>query len=63
MLKWLGREGLQLIQTLNNDEKDKCKISTVQLKMLKKSKPHHTEMILPLQYCKLVQQQGENAQE
>ena len=46
---WLGREGLQFIQTVTNVEKEACKRTTVLFNVLKeKFKSQHNEMILSL---------------
>ena len=45
----LGCEGLRLIQTLNDSEKEKCKTSTGLFEVLsEKFKPQHNETILYL---------------
>ena len=51
---WLGREGLHLIQTCTNSEKETCKTARGLLTTLnEKFKPQHNETTLLLQYCKL----------
>ena len=51
---WLGRKGLQLIQTFTKSEKEACKTAEGMFTMLcKKIALQHHETILSLQYCKL----------
>ena len=58
---WLGREGLQFIQTLTNVEKEACKKATGLLNVLKeKFRLQHNEMICPLQCCKLQGKENES---
>ena len=45
ILNWLGREGSQIIQTLNGTENGKCKTSTGLFEVFReKFKPQHNEM-------------------
>ena len=61
---WLGREGLQFIQTLTNAEKEACKSATGLFNFFKgKFKPQHNKMILSLQYCTLHRKENESVQE
>ena len=61
---WLGREGLQLIHTLTNTEKDACKSTIGLFDVLKwKFWLQHNEMILSLQYCKLHGKENESTKE
>ena len=49
ILKWLGREGLQFVQTLNDVEQEKCKTSKGLCKMLHENfKPQHNKTVLSL---------------
>ena len=51
---WLGREGLQLINTFTNSDKETCKTAEGLISLLgEKFKPLCNETILSLQYCKL----------
>ena len=60
---WLGREGLQFIQTSTNTEKEACKSVTGLFNVLKeKFMPHHNKMILSVQYCKLHKKENESTQ-
>ena len=61
---WLGREGLQFIQTLNNDKQDKSKNNTGLSKVLsEKFKPQYNETSPSLKYCKLITEKSESAKE
>ena len=61
---WLGREGVQFIQTLTNAEKEACKSTTGVFNALKeKFRQQHNEMILSLLYCKLQRKGNESTQE
>ena len=63
-MNWLGYEDLGFVQTLNNEEKEKCKTSSGLFEVLSdKFKPEHNKMILSLQYCKLEREQYENVEE
>ena len=66
-LNWLGIEGVQVIQTLTEAEHEKCMTSARLLNMLsekwKKFKPKYNETMLSFQYCKLIREQSENAEE
>ena len=50
---WLGREGLQLLQTNPNLEKGACKTVGLFATLDQKFKLWHSKTILPLQYCKV----------
>ena len=57
-------EGFRLIQTSNNNEKEKYKTSTELSQVLsKKYKPEHYETILSLQYCILIMKEKETSEE
>ena len=63
MLSWLGREGLQFVKTLKDEEKEKCKTSMGLFESLSQNfKPQHNETILSLQFCTLAMEQSENAE-
>ena len=58
---WLGREGLQFMQTLNIAVKEACKSAMWLFKVLKENiRPQHNEIILSLQYCKLQRKENES---
>ena len=59
---WLGREGLQFIQTVAYSGKQTCKSATGLLIVLKE-KFKHNEMTLSLQYSKLYRKKNESIQE
>ena len=64
VLTWLGREGLQIRQTLNDEEKEKCKTIMGLFKVLSELfKSQHIETVLPLQYCKLLGEPSDDAAE
>ena len=50
---WLGRKGLQFIESLKHTEKDKCNTIKGLFEMLNKSKPQFNETIKSLQFHKL----------
>ena len=61
---WLGREGLQFMQALNDEEQEKCKASMGLSEVLcEKFKLQNNDTMLSLQYCKLIRQQNENGEE
>ena len=61
---WLGRNGLQFIESLTTAEKDTCSTLEGLFKILtNKFKPQINEMIKLLQFHKLSRQKGENAEE
>ena len=52
------------MQTLNDEEKEKCRTSTGLFEVLSaKFRTHDNETNLSLQYCKLVKEQNGNAKE
>ena len=52
------------MQTSNDEEQEKCKTSIALFAVLSENfKLQHNETILSVQYCKLIRQQSENAQE
>ena len=54
IMNWLGGKGLQFVQTITEEEKEKCNSSTGLFDSLnKKLRSMHNETILSLQYCKL----------
>ena len=60
----LGHEGFRLIQTLNDNEKVKCKTSTGLFEVITQNfKLQHNDTILLLQYCKLIREEKENTEE
>ena len=59
---WLGREGLQFIQTLTNAEIEACKSITGLFNIKINLKLQHNEMIWSLQYCKLHRKENGSAQ-
>ena len=61
-MKWLGHKGLHSIQTLSEEQKEKCK-SEIGLfsKLIEKFRLKHTETILSLQYCKISRKENESA--
>ena len=64
ILNWLDWEGLRFMETLNNEEWEKCKTNTGLYDVLsEKLKPQHNEMILSLQYCKLTREPNKHAKE
>ena len=51
------------MQTLNDDDQERCRTSIGLLKVLsEKLKSHNNETIWSLQHCKLVREQNENAE-
>ena len=61
---WLGRKGLQFIESLTEEEKDRCSTLEGLLKILtNKFRPQLNETIKSLQFCKLITQNRENAEE
>ena len=59
---WLGRKGLQLLETLTQAEKEKCEMSEGLFKTLNnKFKPWYNETIKSLQYQKLSRQANGSA--
>ena len=65
MLKnWLGRKGLQFMESLTHAEKDTCSTLEGSFQILTiKFRPWFNETIKSLQFCKLSRQDGENAEE
>ena len=62
--KWLGRKGLQFIESLTKAEKDTCSTLEGLFKILtNKFRPKFNETIKSLQFSKLSRQNGENAEE
>ena len=62
--KWLGREGLQLLQIFVNTKKEVCKtVKGLFSILVGKFQPHHNEIILSLQYCKLKRKRHESTKE
>ena len=60
---WLGRKGLQFIESLMRVEKEKCStIESLFETLKKKFWPQFNEMIKSLQFCKLCRQSGGNAE-
>ena len=52
------------MQTFNDGKQGKCRISVGLFEVLsEKFKWQHNEMILALQYCTLIREQNENAEE
>ena len=61
---WLGRKGLQFIDSLTNAEKDTCSTLEGLFKILtNKFRPQFNEIIKSQQGCKLKRGNGENAEE
>ena len=61
---WLGRKGLQFIESLTHVEKEKCNtIEGLFETLTNKFRPEFNEMIKSLQFCKLSRQSEENAGE
>ena len=55
VLSWLDREGLQFMQTLNDEDQEKCKTSMGLFKVLsEKIKPKHNKTIISLLYCQIL---------
>ena len=49
LLNWLGKEGLQFMQVLNDENKEKCKASKGSFEVLsEKFKLHNKETILQI---------------
>ena len=61
MIKWLRKEGLQFIQTLEQEAYETIKKLFNTLS--EKFKQQHNKTILTLQYCKLVWHSDESAEE
>ena len=60
---WLGRQGLQLWETLTEAEQEAC-YEEGQFEIFNnRFKPQDNETIILLQFCKLVRQQNESAEE
>ena len=58
IMNWLGCKGLNFVQPIADSEKEMCKISKGLFTVLsEKCKPHLNEMILSLQYCKLIRKE------
>ena len=52
------------MQTLIDEEQEKCRTSTGLFEVLnEKFKPQYNETIVPLQYCTLIRDQNKNAKE
>ena len=63
-MNWLGHLELRFVQTLTDNEQEKCKTSSELFKVLcEKFKPQHNEIILSLLCCKLVREEKETAKE
>ena len=61
---WLGMEGLQLIKTCTNEEKEKCKTAKGLFSIIShRSKPFHYRIMLLLHHCKWKRKSHESAQE
>ena len=61
---WLGREGLQLIATLTQEEQEACNNEKSLFDTLnRKFKPQYNETIKSLQCCKLIRQSNESTEE
>ena len=61
---WLGREGLQLIAPLTQDEQEACNNEKGLFKILnRKFKPQYKETIKSLQFHKLMRQSNESVEE
>ena len=59
-----GREGLHFIQTLTTAEQEMCKSSAEQFETLnEKFNSQHNEKILSLQYCKLLSDSDQSAED
>ena len=64
ILNWLGREVLKVMQRLNDEEKENCKVKMGLFEVFcEKFMSQHSETILSSQYCKLIRKQNENAKE
>ena len=63
-MNWLGCEGLRFVQTLNDEEEEKCKTSSGLFEVLNgEFRPQQNEMILSLQYCRLSREINRNVKE
>ena len=62
ILNWVAREGLHLMQPLNDEDK-KCKTSMRLFEILSKNFSHNTKNNIILQYCILTREQSGNAEE
>ena len=61
---WLGREGLQLIGTLSQDEQEACNNKKGLFDMFtRKFKPKYNETIKTLQFHKLIRQSNASVEE
>ena len=61
---WLVREGLQLIKTFTNEEKEKCKTAKGLISMLcHELNLHYNRIAVSLQYLKLKRKIHKSAQE
>ena len=61
---WLGREGLQLIATLTDEEQEACNNEKGLFDTFnRKFKPQYNETIKFLQFHKLIRQSNESAEE
>ena len=61
---WLGRNGLQFLETLIQAEQERCNTMGGLIAILhNKFKTQYHETIKSLQYCKLVRQPKENEEE
>ena len=61
---WLGRTGLQFIESLTHAEKDTCSPLEGLFKIISNTfRPQFNKMIKSVQFCKLSRQNGENAEE
>ena len=62
--KWLGRKGLQYLQTLTTAEKETCNMLEGLFETLcNKFKPQYNEMIKSLEFRKLYRYENENVEE
>ena len=61
---WLGREGLHLKATLTDKEQESCNNMKGLFDALnRKLKPQYNKPIKSLQFCKLIRQSNESAEE
>ena len=61
---WLGRKGLQYLETLTNAEKETCNtLEGIFQTLSKKFKPQYNEISKSLQFRKLYQHEEENVEE
>ena len=63
IVNWLGREGLSFLQ-LNDEKQQKCRTHLELFEEMSANiKPQHNETVGSLQYCKLLREQSDNAEE